>query len=295
MDARFEQMMAIPRAERDFQLSPSLSAKNAEATLESMVVATHKARQDPDLLVRADIAYGPRPRQKLDVYCPAAPEKRPMPAVIFLHGGFWQEGDKSVSGFGAAAFAGLGWANIAVGYSLTPDVSLSALTSEIHEAVKFIADHAASWGIDPERLVLAGHSAGGHLAATVLCDLLKSGAQRLICGAVLVSGVFELGPIAASYVRDLTPMTADEVHGLSPLRHPLKVSLPVHILVGADEPEAFDLQSVVLRDKWSDVIPELTFDRAKGRDHFDILEELSASGSPTVEAIARMFSPTMKD
>lgn len=289
LDSEFDQVMALSRAERDFQLSPSLLAKDAVAVLENTVCETQAAQCDPNITALTDISYGPRPRQKLDVYHPAGNSNSPAPAIVFLHGGFWQEGDKAGSGFAAASFVAQGWASVAVGYSLTPEVSLTALTSEIDDALQHIADHAGAWGIDPDRLVLVGHSAGAHLAATVMCDLLGSGAQNLISGAILISGVFELAPIAQSYVNALAHITEDEVHLLSPLRHAPLAKIPVHILIGADEPDAFQIQSMVLRDRWQKLLPELTFHSAQNRDHFDVLEELCDPLSATRQAISRMI------
>ncbi|MGC1506704.1 MAG: alpha/beta hydrolase [Sulfitobacter sp.] len=289
MDREFDELMGLSVKQRDFQLSPSLSAKDAGAALESMVVQTLAAQSNPELDVQLDIPYGPRPGQKLDVYRPKTAQAGSMPAIVFIHGGFWQEGDKTVSGFAAPTFAALGWASISLGYTLTPDVSLTELTEEIHEGLQYIADHGARLGIDTENVILAGHSAGGHLAATVICDLLGRGAHQLIRGAVLISGVFELAPIAQSYVNDLTRMTDTEIDALSALRHPVQAKVPVHILVGADEPEAFKVQSAVLRDKWSAVLPELTYHLAPGRDHFDVLEEMQDPLSVTVRSIAQMI------
>ena len=286
MDARIARGLTMPREVLDAELSPSRSAKDAAASLGLMVTRTTQALSDPALTVTRDIAYGARPRQKLDVFRPAGPGL--LPAVIFLHGGFWQEGDKSVSGFAASTFAALGWAWISVGYTLTPEVSLTQLTGEIAQALTLIHETAAEIGLDPRRLVLAGHSAGGHLAACICADIPKAGLAEKIAGAVLVSGVFDLAPIARSYVNDMARITAEETEKLSPLRHKPARTLPVHMVIGADEPQAFHDQSQALRDGWRGDLPGLTYDVAAGRDHFDVLEELNATGSPTVRAILGM-------
>lgn len=295
MDSGFEAIMGLSLEERDFQLSPSLSAKDAGGALGAMVAQTLAAQNSPELDVQLDIPFGPRFRQKLDVYHPKAAQTGPRPVIVFIHGGFWQEGDKSVSGFAAATYAALGWASISLGYSLTPDVSLTELTREIHEGLQYIADHSAALNIDAGNIILAGHSAGGHLAASVVCDLLGRGVHDLIRGAVLISGVYDLAPIAKSYVNDLTRMTDAEIEALSALRHPVQAKKPVHILIGADEPEAFKVQSAVLRDRWAAVLPGLTYHLAPGRDHFDVLEELQDPSSVTVRAIAQMIRKNAED
>ena len=295
MDSRFDKQMALSVEQLDFQLSPSLSAKDAGAALNAMVAQTLAAQRDPALDVQIDVPYGPRPLQKLDIYKPKDADNAPKPAIVFIHGGFWQEGDKSVSGFAASRFAALGWASVSLVYSLTPDVSLTELTAEIHDGLQYITANAAALGIDADKIILAGHSAGGHLAASVICDVLGRGVHRLIRGAVLISGVFELAPIARSYVNDLTRMTDAETNTLSPLRHRVKAQVPVHILIGSDEPEAFQVQSAVLHDSWASDVPQLTFHMAAGRDHFDVLEELCAPTSVTVRSILQMIGQTAED
>ncbi len=295
MEIEFDALMTLPLDQLNFQLSPSLSAKNPGAVLDAMVAQTAVAQDDPRIDVQMDVPYGPRPRQKLDVFRPKAGGGAPKPVIVFLHGGFWQEGDKSVSGFAASCFATQGWASISLGYTLTPEVSLSVLTREIHDGLQYIAQNSDALGIDAGKVILVGHSAGGHLAASVICDLLGRGTHRLIQGAVLVSGVFELAPIARSYVSDLTPMTDAEIKDLSPLRRPVLADIPVHILIGADEPEAFQVQSAVIHDRWAAHLPEVSFHSARGRDHFDVLEELQDPDSVTVRSIGQMIMPTTEN
>ena len=120
----------------------------------------------------------------------------------------------------------------------------------------------------------------------VFVDDVAAAAERGVLDGI--SGVFELAPIAASYINDLARMSEAEVDLLSPL-HKLPASgIPVHVLIGADEPEAFQIQSKVLRDEWSRHLPKLSYCKAAGRDHFDVLEELATPTSATVRAIQDM-------
>ena len=288
MHPRFTASMSLAQEELDFQLSPSRSAKDAAGDLARMVARTEIARADPAITSRIDIAYGTRPRQRLDLYHPASAQNSVLPCLVFIHGGFWQEGDKSVSGFAAKTFCDLGWAYVSIGYTLTPHISLTALTEEIYQALACLNTNASGWGIDPQRIVLAGHSAGGHLAACVLADVLDRGIGDRLAGTVLISGVFELAPIAKSYVNDMAGIDAREMQILSPLRHVPASDTPVHVLIGAEEPEAFHLQSDVLRDVWAPHLSQLTSHVAPGRDHFDVLEELNDPTSPTMRAINAM-------
>ncbi|KIN70675.1 Alpha/beta hydrolase fold-3 domain protein [Sulfitobacter noctilucae] len=289
MDEKLRNSLALAKEELDFQLSPSKSAKDAIGVLNWMVDQTSLALQDAAILVQKDAPYGAAARQKLDVFAPHGGGA--APCFVFLHGGFWQEGDTSVSGFAAANFLQMGWSYVSVGYTLTPEARLTDIVQEVHDALSYLHTHAAALGIDKARIILAGHSAGGHLAAAVLADVLGLGAHRHLAGAVVISGVFELAPIARSYVNDLAQITAEEVEALSPVRFAPAASIPVHIEVGADEPEAFRLQSQVLIETWAAYLPRLTHSVATGRDHFDVLMPLADPQSALVHRIKSMVVP----
>ena len=112
-----------------------------------------------ELRTTRDIAYGPAPRTRLDVIRPTGPG--PFPCLVFLHGGFWQEGDKGGSGFAARALARAGWASALIGYTLAPEARLSQIVSEVGQAVTHLATQAPALRIDPARIA-AAVSSGSH-------------------------------------------------------------------------------------------------------------------------------------
>lgn len=179
--------MRLDRAERDRQFSPSLSAKDAAGVLARHARQTRALWSDRSLDCRRDLAYGASRRARIDLVRPAGPG--PFPCVAFIHGGFWQEGDKDGAGFAARSLAKAGWASALIGYSLAPEARLPAILAEIGQAIAYLADNAGALGLRPGAFVLAGHSAGAHLAAAALCGMAGEGAVRGIAGAVLVSGV----------------------------------------------------------------------------------------------------------
>ena len=279
--------MELPAEALDHQLSPSRTAKDADGTLAALVEATAQAVASDEHIVVANVSYGARPRQKLDVFAPIGAER--APCLVFFHGGFWQEGAKDVSGFAARNFTVHGWVYVSVGYTLTPDVSLTELTSEIYQVLDYLRENADRYNIDADKVVLSGHSAGGHLTASVLADVLGQGAAAHLAGAVMVSGVFDLEPIAISYVNDLARISSEEVARLSPARHMPKKNIPVHLVIGADEPEAFQAQTAALAELWKQHLSDLSLVRVPGRDHFDILEVLADPNSETFQTIQNMI------
>ncbi|MEC7765011.1 MAG: alpha/beta hydrolase [Pseudomonadota bacterium] len=283
MSVRFDH---LDRSELDRQLSPSLSAKDAGGVLARHAAETATLFDDPTLVAARDLAYSAKAACRMDIVRPAG--DGPFPCLAFLHGGFWQEGSKAGSGFAARALAQAGWASALIGYTLAPAARLSEIVDEAGQAVSWLSDNAERLCLDPARLVLAGHSAGGHMAAAVVAGKAGAQAARVPTVAVLLSGVFDLAPIAASYVNDKVAMDDAEVEALSLLTAPPCAPIPVHIVVGQDEPPAFRDQSAALRDAWFSHAGDVTFREAPGRDHFDILDELADPASPTFTAILEM-------
>lgn len=280
--------MDIDKEELDFQLSPSKTAKDALATLRAHTKRTTAALNNPRYRVGRDLTYGSAPRQRLDVISPLG--DGPFPCVVVIHGGFWQEGSKAVAGFAVDAFANKGWATALIGYTLAPDASLTEIVNEVGNALSFLAEQSGSLDLDSTKLVLVGHSAGGQLAAAMIAGKAGPEVARMVSGAVLVSGVFDLAPIAASYVNDLVGMDREEIRHLSVLETPPKSDVPVHVLVGSDESDAFRGQSDALALHWGPHITRLSKLNAPGRDHFDVLDELADESSPSFEQLRAMLS-----
>ncbi len=278
----------LTRDALDRQFSPSRSAKDPWGVLARHETATAALCHAGGLTIWRDVAYADRPGARVDLFVPAGDDVHPC--VIYFHGGFWQEGRKDGSGFAAPVLAEHDRALAAVGYTLAPEARLREIVGEAAAVVVRLHQDAASYGLDPARLVVAGHSAGAHLAAALLAGQGGEAAAAAIAGAVLVSGVYDLAPVAASYVNDRVQMDADEVRDFSPLATVPGRDVPVHVLVGADEPDAFVQQSAALVEAWRPRLSRLTTHTAPGRDHFDVLDELTNPTSPAFLALLEMTS-----
>jgi len=119
-----------------------------------------------------DVAYGPEPRQRLDIYLPRAAEKAPRPrkTLVFIHGGGWTRGHKDRYGFLGRAFARAGYVVVVTNYRLYPQAAFPAFVEDAAKAVAWVRANIAGHGGDPERIYLMGHSAGAHIAALVALD-----------------------------------------------------------------------------------------------------------------------------
>ena len=142
--------------------------------------------------VKRDIPYADRAqeRQVLDIYSPAGAKN--LPVVFWIHGGGWQTGDKSSVQVKPQAFMDKGFVFVSTNYRLLPTVEMGTIVRDIATSIHWVHEHIASFGGDPERLFVMGHSAGAQLAALVCTDdrYLKAEGLSLaiIKGCVPVDG-----------------------------------------------------------------------------------------------------------
>lgn len=231
------------------------------------------------------ISYGPSEANQLEIFADRAGAH---PTFLMFHGGWWQEGSIDDAGRYAATLAPLGATHVAVGYSLAPSAMLSAIVAEASAAAAYLIDHAAALGCDVNRIVAGGHSAGAHLAATLVTELAPPHVRSAISGLLLIGGAFDLEPIAESYVNNLVGMSADEAKRLSPVHYQPQRNIPVLLRVGEHEPSEFHRQSELLREKWASHAT-VSLATVPGRDHFDVLEELDTPGGSLLNDLAELL------
>ncbi|GAB3882434.1 alpha/beta hydrolase [Spirosoma agri] len=109
-------------------------------------------------------------RQTLDVYTPKNESAKTRPVVVFIHGGAWNSGSKSLYSFVGRRLAKQGIVAVVVSYRLAPDVEVPAMVDDCGRAVLWTAQHIAEYGGDPNRIFVMGHSAGGGIAASLSTD-----------------------------------------------------------------------------------------------------------------------------
>lgn len=160
---------------------------------------------DPARRIATDVAYGPDPRQRLDVWVPAPAGGR-RPVLVFFYGGSWSSGSKGDYAFAARSLAAEGFAVVVPDYRLVPQVRFPIFVEDAAAAVAYARTHAAGWGGDPARLALAGHSAGAYLAAMVALDpawLERAGAPAGTVKAWAgLSGPYDFLPFDVDASRD---------------------------------------------------------------------------------------------
>jgi arylformamidase len=230
------------------------------------------------MTVEVDVPYGDTPGQTLDVF-PAAAEGSPV--LVFIHGGWWRALDKRDHSFVAPAFVKAGAAVVVPNYDLCPTVGVDTIALQMVRALVWTFRHAERFGGDPSRIVVAGHSAGGHLATMMLCcDWRSQGADlpaNLVRAALSVSGLYDLAPVQhVPFLKDDLKLTPALVRKLSPVRFPRPAGRLV-TAAGALESEEFLRQNGLMRAAWGvDAVPVVA--EVGGTDHFTVVHSLVDAG-----------------
>jgi len=181
------------------------------------------------------IAYGPDPRQKLDVYAPRA-EAGPAPVAVFFYGGSWDSGRREDYGWVGRALAAQGFLTVVADYRLYPQVRYPTFVEDGALAVRWAADHAAELGGDPARLVLVGHSAGAYIAAMLALDARYLSRAGVAPGTVKafagLSGPYDFLPLDGPITRQ-TFGEAVDLPGSQPVRY-ARADAPAAFLATGD-------------------------------------------------------------
>ncbi len=153
-------------------------------------------------LVARDQAFAGGERQKLDLYAPRRPAEAKLPVIVFFYGGSWSSGLKEGYGFAGRALAAQGFLVAIPDYRLVPDVRFPAFLQDGSAAVNWIRTNAARFGGDPDRIVLAGHSAGAYNAAMLAFDPRWLGEDhKAIRGFAGLAGPYDFLPLDSPVTR----------------------------------------------------------------------------------------------
>jgi arylformamidase len=237
-----------------------------------------------------NISYGAGGDDRLDIFMPET--GRLFPVQVFFHGGYWRAlGKDDFSGI-ALALVPAGAVVVIVEYTLCPRVNLDELVEQCRRAVAWTADNIASFGGDPSRLYVSGHSAGGHITAMMTAtDWTSHGNAKVkLGGACAVSGLFDLEPIAlASFLQSDLRLTPDQVLRNSPLRLIAPSAVPLILSVGENETSEFHRQSSSYAKAWRAAGNRVDEVRAAGRHHYSIIDSLLDEGDPLCRALLRQM------
>ena len=236
-----------------------------------------------------DVRYGEGPKQTVDLF----PAERPRGALLFIHGGYWRALDKDDHSFIAPPFVAEGIGVAVVNYDLCPGVRIAHIAEQCRQAVDWLTREGESHGVPAQRLIVGGHSAGGHLTAMMFATDWKARgtSANAIVGGVSISGVFDLEPLVeVSFNSDLG-LDLQSAREVSPIRLDPWVDAPLLLAAGADETSEFIRQSRCLWQSWPRCRPR-TRDGplfVPGKHHFSVLTEFADPQSELFAASMGIF------
>ena len=239
---------------------------------------------------RLDLTYGPWPRNKLDFF---APKGLPVGLVLYIHGGYWQRGDKSVYSFIAEPFVRRGYSVAVMNYQMCPDVRLTEIASQSRNAVKWLWRNADELDIIWNNFNIMGHSAGGHLTAEMLFtdwtreadDLPKD----LLHAAVAVSGIYDFEPILFCSENEGLRMDDAEAKAASTIYRQPSVDVPHIVAFGLNEPTDMHRQSRSYAKTFADDFSALEVIAVDGADHFETVDVMVDEDSELFNRTCELF------
>ncbi|WP_027058951.1 alpha/beta hydrolase [Mesorhizobium loti] len=217
---------------------------------------------------RIDIAYGDRPRNRLDLFLPAT---APKGLVVFIHGGYWLESDKSTWSHLAKGAVSNGFAVAMPSYTLCPDIRIAGIVREIGAAI----DTAAAMVGGP--LMLTGHSAGGHLASRMVTTstFLAADVAKRIRHVVSISGLHDLRPLMRIGMNAALAIDEAEALAESPaLLRPME-GVRITCWAGGGERSEFLRQNALLANIWTGLGATTCTVVEPDRHHYDVVDGLA--------------------
>ena len=226
-----------------------------------------------------DVPYEDDARTSFDLFHPS--QGSPKGLMIFVHGGYWMQTSKADWSHLARAAVVHGYAACLPGYTLAPAARISQITQEVGQAIQTAAEMVQG------PIHLCGHSAGGHLAARMICNDSPLSANTLdrIASVVPISGVFDLRPLMHTQMNRTLQLDDAEAAAESPALLSPSYKGRLTVWVGSDERPEFLRQSRLLASAWVGADFDIRLIEESGAHHFSVLDGLKNSGSPLAEAL----------
>ena len=273
----------------DAQYNNRARVPDCAAVMQRWAEASALVRQGATA-ARLDVRYGDGAGETLDIFPAANPG---APILVFIHGGYWRALDKADHSFVAPAFNAQGATVVVPNYALCPAVSIEHITLQMARAVAWVWRHADGFGGDAARIAVAGHSAGGHLAAMLLSCRWRELADELpaqpLTGALAISGLYDLEPLRHTpLLQGDLKLTPQSVARLSPAFFPRPKAAKLHAIVGLEESDEFLRQNHLIRDVWGPTAVPVC-ETVPGANHFTVLNRLADSASRPHELALRLL------
>ncbi|QPC44423.1 alpha/beta hydrolase [Kaustia mangrovi] len=232
-----------------------------------------------------DLPYGESARAVMDLFSAGDGDE---PVAMFVHGGYWQALDKSWFSHMARGLNAHGVTVAVPSYDLCPAVSVPDIVDQIREACLWL------WRRTGRRIVMSGHSAGGHLTAAMLAtdwQALDPQAPRdLVPAGLAISGLFDLVPLVGTSINDALRLDAETARAASPLFWEPPAGRMLIARVGGAESDEYLRQSRTICEVWGEARMRTEYGEAPGANHFTVIGALADPDSEMTERLARLVA-----
>ncbi|MGJ7527800.1 alpha/beta hydrolase [Variovorax sp. GB1P17] len=243
--------------------------------------ARESAKARDTLPSRIDLPYGDGPNETLDIFPAPVPD---APVLVFIHGGYWRAMDKSQHSFIAPAFNDRGVCVVVPNYALCPGpveqpVTVPDILLQMVHALAWTWRHVAAYGGDPSRITVAGHSAGGHMAAALLACDWKAVAPdlpaHLVRNALSISGLYDLRPLQRTpFLENVLHLTDADALRASPALWPAPSRGKLYAVAGGSESPEFIRHNTMIREAWGqNTVP--VCEVLPGLNHFGVVDAIA--------------------
>lgn len=231
---------------------------------------------------RLDIAYGDNARQKFDLF---GPETKPdTPLVVFIHGGYWRALGRETFSHMATGLNKAGYQVLVPSYRLCPDAAIADIITDMRLLCAFV------WRKYQRRLIITGHSAGGHLAAAMLATNWRDYdlPGDMVTAALGISGLYDLRPLLATKLNQTLHMNEQTARANSPLCWQSPVGKRFVAAVGGDESDEYLRQTQTVTACWLGAGVKASAQIMPDKNHFTMIDDLVDQDSNLTQTIIRL-------
>jgi arylformamidase len=275
--------MNAEKTNYDLLYNPRLIVPNYQQIFDRWERDSERARASLDCYI--DVPYGPTDSETIDIFRAQGKSKG---LLIYIHGGYWRSLDKKRFSFIAPALVREGITVAVPNYALCPAVQVEDIVMQMVQVCAWLYRNGGNFGAPSGRLNVCGHSAGGHLAAMMLCCLWSKYSvdlpQKVVSAAFSISGLYDLTEIVkVPSVNCDVRLTEKSALKASPAFLPPATDAPFYTAVGSEENEGFHIQNRLIAKKWGKVL------RADipcpGANHFTVLDQLCNPGTDLFSSV----------
>ena len=250
--------------------------------------AAYRAETSKDGRAEIGLKYGPSARQTIDLFKPRGGAEGPL--ALFIHGGYWRSLEPASFSHMARGMNAHGVTVAVSGYDLAPQVSIGQIIEQTQQACLYL------WKRFKKRIMVSGHSAGGHLTACMVATdwkALDAGAPAdLAPVGYAISGLYDLAPLLHLATNADFKLDAAEARRISPLFWPVAKGRVLDAVVGGAESSEFLRQSKIVADGWREKGVETRYEAIPGMNHFTVCDPLIDPTSAMTKRLVELANRT---